>query len=120
MRTDERHEDLVGTAPSREALTRGHGGAKILPGRWIGGLPGLVALVLALLPLALVASSASAATPLNVFVGYMDTHTSGSSAKQPSPWPYTDPSSFVGSPCPSYPKDTTCWDASAVRLDNPG
>jgi hypothetical protein len=50
----------------------------------------------------------------------MDTHSVPSSSKQPSPWPYTDPSSFHGSPCPNFPKDTTCWDASAVRLDNPG
>jgi hypothetical protein len=64
--------------------------------------------------------SAWAASPLNVFVGYMDTHSVPSSSKQPSPWPYTDPSSFHGSPCPNFPKDTTCWDASAVRLDNPG
>ena len=64
--------------------------------------------------------SAWAASPLNVFVGYMDTHSVLSSSKQPNPWPYTDPSSFHGSPCPNFPKDTTCWDASAVRLDNPG
>jgi hypothetical protein len=31
-----------------------------------------------------------------------------------------DPSSFAGTPCTSYPNDTTCWDASAIRLDNPG
>lgn len=64
--------------------------------------------------------AATAATGLNVFVGYMDTHTVGFSANQPSPWPYTDPTSFVGSPCPRYPNDTTCWDAAALRLDNPG
>jgi fibronectin type 3 domain-containing protein len=63
---------------------------------------------------------AAAATPLNVFVGYMDTHSVPVSSKQPSPWPYTDPTSYAGSPCPKYPNDTTCWDASAVRLDNPG
>ena len=63
---------------------------------------------------------ASAATPLNVFVGYMDTHSGGFSVNQPTPWPYTDPTSYSGSPCPAYPNDTTCWDASAVRLDNPG
>ncbi|HSZ31133.1 MAG TPA: fibronectin type III domain-containing protein, partial [Pseudonocardiaceae bacterium] len=66
------------------------------------------------------ASPASAATPLNVFVGYMDTHTVGFSSNQPNPWPYTNPSSYDGTPCPNYPNDTTCWDASAVRLDNPG
>ena len=65
-------------------------------------------------------SPASAASPLNVFVGYMDTHTVGFSSNQPNPWPYTNPSSFDGTPCPGYPNDTTCWDASAVRLDNPG
>ncbi len=65
-------------------------------------------------------SPASAASPLNVFVGYMDTHTVGFSSNQPNPWPYTDPTSFDGTPCPGYPNDTTCWDASAVRLDNPG
>ena len=74
----------------------------------------LVALGLVAVP------GASGATGLNVFVGYMDTHTVGSSAKQPSPWPYTDPTSYVGSPCTSYPTSTTCWDASALRLDNPG
>ena len=63
---------------------------------------------------------ALAATPLNVFVGYMDTHSVASSSKQPKPWPYTDPTSYVGSPCPSYPSSTTCWDAAALRLDNPG
>ena len=64
--------------------------------------------------------TASAATPLNVFVGYFDTHTVPFSSNQPNPWPYKDPSSFVGTPCPNYPNDTTCWDASALRLDNPG
>jgi hypothetical protein len=93
-----------------------------LLGRWrrIRALPALVTAVLALLPLALVAPMASAATPLNIFVGYMDTHSTGFSSNQPSPWPYTDSTSFVGSPCAGYPNDTTCWDASALRLDNPG
>ena len=63
---------------------------------------------------------ASAASPLNVFVGYFDTHTVPFSSNQPNPWPYKDPSSFLGTPCPNYPNDTTCWDASALRLDNPG
>jgi Fibronectin type III domain len=62
----------------------------------------------------------SAASPLNVFVGYFDTHSVGFSANQPNPWPYKDPSSFDGSPCPSYPNSTNCWDAGAIRLDNPG
>ena len=63
---------------------------------------------------------ASAASPLNVFVGYMDTHTVPFSSKQPKPWPYQNPSSFIGTPCPSYPNTTKCWDAAAVRLVNPG
>ena len=63
---------------------------------------------------------AAAASPLNVFAGYFDTHTVPFSSNQPNPWPYTDPTSFNGTPCPNYPNDTTCWDASAVRLDNPG
>jgi fibronectin type 3 domain-containing protein len=67
-----------------------------------------------------VISPASAASPLNVFVGYFDTHSLPFSANQPNPWPYTNPSSFDGTPCPNYPNDTTCWDASAIRLDNPG
>jgi fibronectin type 3 domain-containing protein len=66
------------------------------------------------------ASVAAAATPLNVFVGYMDTHSTPASSKQPTPWPYTDPASYLGSPCPNFPNDTTCWDAAALRLDNPG
>src|ERR1700704_1307948 len=65
-------------------------------------------------------STASAASPLNVFAGYFDTHTVPFSSNQPNPWPYKDPSSFGGTPCPNYPNDTTCWDASAIRLDNPG
>jgi len=65
-------------------------------------------------------ASAAAVSPLNVFVGYFDTHTVPFSSNQPNPWPYTDSSSFVGTPCPKYPNDTTCWDASAIRLDNPG
>jgi fibronectin type 3 domain-containing protein len=113
---------LVDTAARRRAAANLAPGARtgLLGWRRIGALPALVTLVLALLPLALVAPSASAATPLNIFVGYMDTHSTGSSSNQPSPWPYTDPTSFVGSPCSGYPNDTTCWDASALRLDNPG
>jgi fibronectin type 3 domain-containing protein len=65
-------------------------------------------------------SPASAASPLNVFVGYFDTHSVGFSSNQPNPWPYKDPSSFDGSPCPTYPNSTNCWDAGAIRLDNPG
>jgi hypothetical protein len=66
------------------------------------------------------ASPAAAASPLNVFVGYLDTHEFPFTANQPNPWPYKDPSSFDGTPCPKYPNDTTCWDAGAIRLDNPG
>jgi fibronectin type 3 domain-containing protein len=65
-------------------------------------------------------SPAAAASPLNVFVGYFDTHSVPFSSNQPNPWPYTDPSSFDGTPCRNYPNDTTCWDAGAIRLDNPG
>ena len=36
-----------------------------------------------------VVAPADAATPLNIFVGYMDTHTVPSSSNQPSPWLYT-------------------------------
>ena len=64
-------------------------------------------------------SPASAASPLNVFVGYFDTHEFPFTANQPNPWPYKDPSSFDGTPCPKYPNDTTCWDAGVIRLDNP-
>jgi fibronectin type 3 domain-containing protein len=67
-----------------------------------------------------VISQASAASPLDVYAGYFDTHSVGFSSNQPNPWPYTTPSSFDGTPCPAYPNDTTCWDASAIRLDNPG
>jgi len=93
----------------------------VRPERWrqIGALSALVTVVLALFPLALVATKAGAATPLNIFVGYMDTHVNASSSNQPNPWPYTDRSSFVGSPCPTH-SSKTCWDASAIRLDNPG
>jgi fibronectin type 3 domain-containing protein len=65
-------------------------------------------------------STVSAASPLSIFAGYFDTHTIPFSSNQPNPWPYKDPSSFDGTPCPNYPNDTTCWDASAIRLDNPG
>jgi fibronectin type 3 domain-containing protein len=77
-------------------------------------------MALSLLQLTGSAGHAQAATPLNVFVGYMDTHAVASSPNQPNPWPYTDPTSFDGTPCPNYPNSTTCWDGGAVRLDNPG
>ena len=108
--------------PGRSAVVAGVGPGH-RPGRALRNvISGLAAsLILALLQFAPgMIGTASAATPLNVFVGYMDTHSVPSSAKQPTPWPYTDPSSFDGSPCPNFPKDTTCWDASAIRLDNPG
>jgi len=80
----------------------------------------VVAVILALAGLAFGGRRADAATPLNIYVGYMDTHSQATSAKQPTPWPYTDPTSYVGSPCSSFGNSTTCWDAAAVRLDNPG
>lgn len=46
------------------------------------------------------AGTASAASPLNVFVGYFDTHTVPFSSNQPNPWPYKDASSFVGTRAP--------------------
>ena len=63
---------------------------------------------------------AQAATRLTVYVGYMDTHTAASSAKQPRPWPFKHRSRFVGSPCDDFGGSRTCWDAGAVRIDNPG
>src|SRR5690348_18074564 len=66
------------------------------------------------------AAGAEAATGLDVYVGYMDTHTAAKSSQQPSPWPYTDPSRYVGTPCPNYGTNIKCWDASAVRLVNNG
>ena len=118
----ELHDRLVDTTSGRKATANlGPWKRSVLAVRWrqIGALSTVVTVVLALLPLALVATKADAATPLNIFVGYMDTHTKVSSSSQPNPWPYTDRSSFVGSPCPTYPSKT-CWDASAIRLDNPG
>jgi len=53
-------------------------------------------------------------------VGCFDTHSVPFSSNQPNPWPDRDSSSFVGTTCAKYPNDTTCWDASAIRLDNPG
>jgi Fibronectin type III domain len=118
----ELHDRLVDTVSGPKAAANlGPWKRSVLRVRWrqIGALSALVTLVLALLPLALVATKADAATPLNIFVGYMDTHAEASSSNQPKPWPYTSRSSFVGSPCPTYPSKT-CWDASAIRLDNPG
>src|SRR5713226_4212670 len=61
----------------------------------------------------------AAQQPLAVYVGYMDTHTSSPTPNQPNPWPFTSPNNYIGSPCSGYPTSTTCWDASAIRLDNP-
>src|SRR5216684_8819409 len=61
----------------------------------------------------------AAQQPLAVYVGYMDTHTSSPTPNLPNPWPFTSPSNYSGSPCSGYPTSTTCWDASAIRLDNP-
>jgi fibronectin type 3 domain-containing protein len=90
-------------------------------------VPRFASAVLAILTAALffqvgpgVVTPALAAFPLNVYVGYMDTHSGGFSSNQPNPWPYTDPSSFIGTPCPNYPNSTSCWDSAALRLDNPG
>ena len=80
----------------------------------------VVAALAMLLAVTLTGAAASAAPGLDIYVGYMDTHTVGSSSKQPSPWPYKDASSYIGTPCSGYPTSTTCWDASAVRLVNPG
>src|SRR6478609_5661398 len=72
----------------------------------VAAVAGVAALILQ--SVLAVLAPADAATPLNVFVGYMDTHSVASSANQPKPWPYTDPTSYVGSPCPAYPNSTTC------------
>jgi len=66
------------------------------------------------------AAWADAATGLDVYVGYMDTHTVAKSSQQPNPWPYTDPSRYIGTPCPNYGSTNGCWDASAVMLENNG
>ena len=80
----------------------------------------IMILALSVVQLVPIVAPASAASPLDVFVGYFDTHSVPFSANQPNPWPYTNPSSFAGTPCPTYPNSSTCWDASALRLDNPG
>jgi len=107
-------------ASNRVGLARpGHGRLRA-PARWNLALAVAGVMALSLLQLTGPAGHALAATPLNVFVGYMDTHAAPSSPNQPNPWPYTDATSFVGTPCPNFPNSTTCWDAGAVRLDNPG
>jgi fibronectin type 3 domain-containing protein len=107
-------------ASNRADLARPGRGRLRAPARRNLALAVAGVLALSLLGLTGPTGHALAATPLNVFVGYMDTHTAPSSPNQPNPWPYTDPTSFVGTPCPNYPNSTTCWDAGAVRLDNPG
>jgi hypothetical protein len=107
-------------ASDRAALARPGRGRLRAPARRNLVLAVAGVLALSLLQLTGPAGHALGATPLNVFVGYMDTHAAPSSPSQPNPWPYTDPTSFVGTPCPNYPNSTTCWDAGAVRLDNPG
>ncbi len=69
--------------------------------------------------LLLTPAHAAARSGLRVYVGYMDTHTEATSGRQPRPWPFRKPGRFVGSPCGNFGKSTTCWDAAAVRLDNP-
>ena len=81
----------------------------------VGLLLGVLAGLVVVLP-----PGADAAGGLDVYVGYMDTHTAPFSSRQPNPWPYTDQSRYVGTPCPSYGASTTCWDASALRLVNSG
>lgn len=107
-------------ASNRLGVARPGRGWLRTPARRNFALAGAGVLALSLLQLTGPAGHALAATPLNVFVGYMDTHAVPSSPNQPNPWPYSDPTSFVGTPCPNYPNSTTCWDDGAVRLDNPG
>ena len=105
--TGERHVASV-RASRRRLLQRGSAALMIISGLMFSQfVPGVI-------------GAASAAPRLNVFVGYMDTHSVGFSSKQPKPWPYTNSSSFIGTPCPNYPNTTKCWDAAAVRLVNPG
>jgi hypothetical protein len=89
-------------------------------------LPRAVTVLAAVLGLATVqlaagrAAPAAAASQLTVSVGYMDTHSAARSSRQPSPWPYTNSSEFIGSPCASFGTATNCWDAAAVMLSNTG
>src|SRR5690349_6688373 len=89
------------------------------------GLRGLHLLMAALLAALLALSVGAPADAglrhrLRVYVGYMDTHTSPSSPRQPRIWPYRSKHRFVGSPCAHFGKSRDCWDASAIRIDNPG
>jgi hypothetical protein len=63
-------------------------------------------------------AAADASGGLDLYVGYMDTHTAATSSRQPDPWPYTDPSRYIGTPCPDFGSTNACWDASALRLVN--
>jgi hypothetical protein len=79
------------------------------------------AVLAALLPLGPgTAADAGLRPRLKVYVGYMDTHTRPSSPRQPRIWPYRNKHRFVGTPCRHYGTSPDCWDASAIRLDNPG
>ncbi len=86
-----------------------------------------VAAILALLVMlagagavALGAASAAADAGLQVYVGYMDTHSHPvPSLSSPSPWPNTDAAAFIGTACPQWPTSSAyniCWDAAAIRL----
>lgn len=79
----------------------------------------VVALGAALLGPALLAPADASPRPgLNVYVGYMDTHTRAWSRRQPDPWPHRRPRNFVGTPCRHYGTSHQCWDAAAVRIEN--
>ena len=81
----------------------------------------MAALVAALLALGIGAPADAGLRPrLRVYVGYMDTHTRPSSPRQPRIWPYRKHRRFVGSPCRHYGRSQDCWDAAAIRIDNPG
>ncbi len=71
---------------------------------------------------ALGATSAAADSALQVYVGYMDTHSHPvPSLSSPSPWPNTDAAAFIGTACPQWPSSSAyniCWDAAAIRLVN--
>jgi fibronectin type 3 domain-containing protein len=78
-----------------------------------------VAMVIAAMSTLVAATPVAAVQPIAVYTGYMDTHTSSPTPNQPNPWPFTSPSNYVGSPCSGWPTSTTCWDAAAIRIDNP-
>jgi fibronectin type 3 domain-containing protein len=78
-----------------------------------------IAVVVVAVSMLVAASPVAAVQPLAVYTGYMDTHTSSPTSNQPNPWPFTSPSNYVGTPCSGWPTSNTCWDAAAIRLDNP-